>query len=153
MRRIVFRTDEEKANPGLFWLRPDEEFFAAGACHVLAGTFLAMYPQAGFSAWSIRARAPIERGSHIVVAGEDLAFDCAGYGRRDVFLPEYVEAMRTLFPGWTCDFDELDLDPMGWDFCRTTNHRHPTQFPHDPIPRATAFIRKFPSPDSVQSRQ
>jgi hypothetical protein len=149
MRRIVFRTDEEQADPRLFWLRSDEEFFAAGACHVLAGAFLALHPHAEFSAWSIRPRAPHGRGGHIVVAGEDLVFDWAGYSPRDAFLSEYVDAMRTLFPDWGWDFDKLDMDPIAWDFCRTRNHRHPTQFPHDPIPRATAFIRRFPSPYSV----
>ena len=116
---------------------------------MLAGTFLAMYPRAEFSAWRIRPRTPHGRGGHIVVVRKDLVFDCAGYSRRDAFLEEYVEAMRTVFPDWTCDFDKLDMDPIGWDFCRTQNHRHPSQFPHDPIPRAEAFVRRFPSPDDI----
>ena len=80
-------------------------------------------------------------------------FDYAGYRRRAAFLPEHVEAMRALFPDRACHFDELDMDPMGWDFCRTRNHRHPTQFPHDPIARATAFIHRFPSPGFVHVPQ
>ncbi len=147
MRSAIFRTEEEKADPRLFWLRPDEEFFAAGACHVLAGSFLAMYPRAEFAPWRIRPRNG--RGGHIVVVRKNLVFDCAGYSGRDDFLTEYVEAMRTVFPDWRCDFDQLDMDPIGWEFCRTQNHRHPSQFPYDPIPRAEAFVRRFPSPDDV----
>ena len=59
----------------------DREFFAAGACHVLAGTFLTMHPRAEFSAWRVRQRMPQGRGGHIVVAGKNLVFDCAGYSR------------------------------------------------------------------------
>ncbi len=73
----------------------------------------------------------------------DLVFDWAGYTRSDTFLAEYIEAMRLLVPGWDADLLPLAADPVGWEFCRATNSRHPSQFPHDPLPRAVAFVRRF----------
>ena len=46
----------------------DREFFAAGACHVLAGTFLTMHPRAEFSAWRVRQRMPQRRRAHSLTA-------------------------------------------------------------------------------------
>ncbi len=95
MQKYILRTVEEKADQNLSWTRPDEEFFAAGACHVLAAAFLAMYPEAEFRAWRFAPRAGY-RGSHMVVVREDLVFDWAGYARRDVFLVEYDQRQLLL---------------------------------------------------------
>jgi hypothetical protein len=95
MRTIILRTAEEKADQRLSWSLPDEEFFASGACHVLAAAFLKTYPDAGFEAWSISPRGG-QRGSHMVVVRDDLVFDWAGYSRRDDFLADYFGAMQRL---------------------------------------------------------
>ncbi len=76
MRKFVLRTAEEKADQELSWSRPDEDFFAAGACHVLAAAFLSTYPGAGFEAWSLWPKAG-HRGGHMVVMRDDLVFDWA----------------------------------------------------------------------------
>lgn len=146
MRRIVLRTSEEKADADLSWSRPDEEFFASGACHVLAAMFLSMYPRAGFRACGVSPRAPHRRGEHVVVARDDLVFDWAGYSPRETFVAEYSEAMRTIFPDWAGDFTPINVDVIGWDFCMARNHRHPSQFRHDPLSRAEAFVRRFAPP-------
>src|SRR5687768_8983112 len=98
MRRIVLRTPEEKADANLCWSRPDEDFFAAGACHVLAAVFLVTYPCAGFRAWSVCPRPPHHRAGHVVVSRDDVIFDWAGYADRETFLVEYVQAVRTIIP-------------------------------------------------------
>jgi hypothetical protein len=79
----------------------------------------------------------------MVVARDDLVFDWAGFQRRDGFLLEYFEAMRRVFPDWDARFELIELDPIGWDFCRLHKHRHPSQFLHDPLPRARAFVNGF----------
>lgn len=151
-RTIILRTAREKADLVNSWHRPDEEFFASGACHVLAAAFLARYPDAGFSAWRLRPRAPHVCGAHVVVAREDSVFDWAGYAARSDFLAEYHAAMRALIPDWSAELTQLTEDPVGWDFCNARQHRHPSQFPHDPLPRALAHLRKFPAPRATDSR-
>ena len=143
-RRYVRRTAEEKADQALSWSRPDEEFFAAGACHVLTAAFLTAYPTAGFAAWVVVPGG--ERGAHMVALGQDVVFDWMGYTERDVFLREYFEAIRAVFPRWTADFRPGPADPIGWEFCRAAGWRHPSQFWRDPLPRALAYLRQFPAP-------
>ena len=145
LRKIILRSPEEKADLKLSWLRPDEEFFASGACHVLAAAFLEVYPSAGFSPWSVR---PTDggRGAHVIVMRGDLVFDWAGYSHRDTFLSEYVEAIRVLIPNWNAELLPIAVNPISWEFCVATSSRHPSQFPHDPLPRAMAFVRRFPHP-------
>ena len=143
MRRIILRTPEEKADLGLSWSRPDEDFFASGGCHVLAAAFLETYPGAGFEAWSIWPKRG-HRGGHMVVARDELVFDWAGYSRRDAFLTEYFEAMRTTFPDWDASFERVYECPVDREFCARTGARHPSQFLHDPLPRARAFVARFP---------
>jgi hypothetical protein len=145
MRRITLRTPEQRADQDLSWSRPDEQFFASGACHVLAAAFLMTYPRAGFSAWTLVVDQG-QRVAHVVAAREAEVFDVWGYTPRAQFLTEYTAAMRVWFPDWRADFQPLDADPMGWDFCRARDHRHPTQFRHDPLERAVAFLRRFPPP-------
>jgi hypothetical protein len=146
LRTIRLRSPEEKADLNLSWSRPDEEFFASGACHVLAAAFLTTYPSAGFSAWSLRPMIGA-RGSHVVALRGALVFDWAGYSYREVFVTEHVQAMRVYIPGWDAELLPMAMDPIGWEFCNTTNSRHPSQFPHDPLPRALEFVRRFPAPD------
>ena len=84
----------------------------------------------------------------MVVARDELVFDWVGFQKRAVFVDEYFAAMRRLIPDWNARFTALESDPIGWDFCRRHPHRHPTEFLHDPLPRARAFIARFPLPGS-----
>jgi hypothetical protein len=140
--RIVLRTPEEKADLDASWARPDEEFFASGACHVLAAAFLEAREHAGFHAIMIQPAAGF-RGVHVVIANDDTIFDCRGWNPRDSFLQYYAEAMSGLSPGWSYTLASV-TDPIGWEFCRTHRHRHPSQFKQDPMPRARAFLARFP---------
>jgi hypothetical protein len=148
LRKIVLRSAKEKADQVLSWSRPDEDFFASGACHVLAAAFLETYPDSGFAAWSISPKDG-HRGGHIVVIRDALVFDWAGYSHRDVFLAEYFAAMRCLFPDWDASLQRVGEDPSSRAFCERTGARHPTQFLHDPRPRAMAFVSRHPFPRMV----
>lgn len=144
-RRVILRTPEEKADQVLSWSRPDEEFFASGACHVLVAAFLITHPAAGFAAWVLSPTTGT-RGSHMIALRGDVVFDWLGYGGHSVFLREYEEAMRSAFPDWSADLRPVPGDPIGWDFCRTAGWRHPSQFSQDPLPRALAYVKRFPAP-------
>lgn len=145
VRKIVLRTPEEKADLALSWSRPDEEFFASGACHVLAAALLRTFPKSGFEARRIRPTLG-QRAGHVVVAREDVVFDCRGYTCRKAFFGEYRDAVRRLILDWDAEFVPLDLDPIGWDYCRATRSRHPSQFFQDPMPRALAYMSRFAPP-------
>jgi hypothetical protein len=142
-RRIILRTPAEKADLDSCWSRPDVEFFASGACHVLAAAFLIEYPEAGFQPWRIIPGAG-HRGGHMVVMCDDLVFDWAGYERCAIFLVDYFAGMRSIFPDWHARFESVDSDPIGWEFCHRHHHRHPSQFRGDALARARVFARKLP---------
>lgn len=144
-RTIILRTTEEKGDLERCWSCPDHEFFASGACHVLAAAFLIEYPRAGFEAWQVVPRTS-SRGGHVVVMQGGLVCDWAGYEARELFLTDYFAAMRCLIPDWDANFVRLESDPIGWEFCARHHHRHPTQFLSDPLPRARAFARNLPPP-------
>lgn len=144
MFRIVLRTPEEKADLEASWARPDEEFFASGACHILAGAFLEEQSRPDFYAVMIKPTAGA-RGAHVVTANRRAIFDCRGWSPLDQYLRHYSDAMSRVVPGWSCELFRID-DPIGWDFCIAYRHRHPTQFGCDPMPRAKAFLSKFSLP-------
>jgi hypothetical protein len=56
------------------WHRPDRQFFANGACHVLAYAFLERYPKLGFHARWIKPAGGFT-GNHIFVSDGTTAFD------------------------------------------------------------------------------
>ena len=149
MFRVTLRTAEEKADLEVSWARPDEDFFGAGACHVLAGAFLRAYPDAGFHALHIQPASGF-RGGHVVVTNGAWIFDCRGWNRNAGFLNNYEQALRALQPGWSCALHVVD-DPIGWDFCRAHRHRHPSQFARDPVARAALFLERFPGPSAAHS--
>ncbi len=127
------------------WRRSDEDFFAAGACHVLAASFLQEYPRAGFCAYLIKPE-PGYRGSHVFVANGELAFDWNGYQPRGRLVHEYVGQLRAFFGTWQGSVLRVE-DPVSSEFCKTHRHRHPSQFYRCPLERALRFVRRFPQPE------
>lgn len=139
-----------KEDPVRRWALPDRVFFACGACHILAHAFLERYPDLGFSpVWLKPAKG--FTGNHVFVVRENAVFDYHGYSRRAAFLAHTRAKARRWWPGWDADliplpphvlisetesrkFDELWL-------------REPEQFLHDALPRARAFLDRFPAPD------
>lgn len=139
---IYLRTPEEKADPEAWWKKPDEIFFAAGACHILASVYVQQFAGIGYKPMFIKPTADF-RGGHVVAASRTRILDASGFHARNNFLEDYFAEMRSLQPDWDADLVELELDPAAWDFCKAHFYRHPTQFPHDPIPRAERFIEKL----------
>jgi hypothetical protein len=137
-----------KRDPERRWAVPDRVFFAAGACHILAYAFLRRYPAAGARALWLRPESGV--GNHIFVAGRDWAFDYHGYAPLDRFLAHSAARAGRLWPGWQATRVELPAEILISEAKSKTYDglwlREPGQFLHDALPRAEAFLDRFPPP-------
>jgi hypothetical protein len=136
------KTDLEKR-----WSLPDRVFFACGACQVLAHVFLEKISPVGAQAIWIK---PSEghTGNHIVVSFGDMVFDYHGYSKKQHFLAHYWKKARRVYPDW--DAELVDIKPEALTTAGPSVVydglwlRAPHQFFKNPIPRAEAFLAKFP---------
>ena len=117
------RTPQERADQGLSWARPDQAFFAAGACHILAWQFLARHQESGFEIIGIRSPGERQPGHYYVSDGE-WAFDHCGWTREQALLTETrrAEAVGTLHR----ESVHLTLDEL----CASYWMRPPDAFDH-----------------------
>ena len=132
------RTAAQKEDLAASWLRPDREFFSAGACHILAGVFLEAHPASEFAAYLLQPASDF-RGGHVLVVGNEVTFDWLGYQERGDYLTRLEQQRRLAMPGWHCSMVPI-ANPLSWTFCRPFHHRHPSQFPHDVMARARRFL-------------
>ncbi len=131
------------------WALPDRVFFAAGACHILAYVFLTRYGTPAMQAWWIRPASGFS-GNHIFVATEDWAFDYHGYVERQRLIDHNWQRARHWYPGWDATLVALPQDVLiseaksrGYDGLWL---REPGQFLHNAMPRADAYLDRFPPP-------
>lgn len=140
---------EVKRDPVRQWALPDRVFFACGACQVLAYAFLDRHGTAGRQAIWLKPDAGFT-GNHIVVAGGDWIFDYHGYSGRDAFLGHTWAKARRWWPGWDATPVPLQPDVLVSEARSRIHHglwlREPGQFLHDALPRARAFLDRFPLP-------
>jgi len=139
----------KKNDPVLRWGLPDRVFFACGACHILAYAFLEKYNLPSFRPIWLKPSHGFA-GNHIFAATDDWVFDYHGYSRRENFLAHtYAKANRT-WPGWQATQIELPREVLISEEKSKTYEglwlREPNQFLHDAMPRAIAFLERFPSP-------
>jgi hypothetical protein len=131
------------------WSLPDRVFFAAGACHILAYAFLERHFCFGAKALWLRPEAGI--GNHVFVACGDWAFDYHGYALLDRFLSHSRRRAQRLWPGWHAQLVELPREVLVSEAKSKTYGglwlREPGQFLHNALPRARAFLNRFPAPD------
>jgi hypothetical protein len=136
------RTDAERADQLLSWRRNDKSFFAAGACHILAWVFLSCEDRAAsFSPVGLR-QVGEEYMNHVYVSDGRWAFDYGGWTREDELLTVTSAAHADATPGAV--IEQLTLPKDLEQFCAESNHRLPSQFAFDPVPRARAYIARFP---------
>jgi len=135
-----------KGNPTRQWNRPDRQFFANGACQVLAYAFLERYSDLGFHARWIKP-APGHIGHHIYVTDGRAAFDYHGLTTEADLLSLGFRRARRFFPGWDATLVDLPTDVLiSEQRSRQIEGlwlREPKQFLHDAMPRAEAFLDKF----------
>ncbi len=131
------------------WALPDRVFFACGACHILAFAFLETYPSSGFAPVWIKPRAGYT-GNHIVLVSGAEAFDYHGYSRWERLLAHTWRKAARWWPGWDADLIALPKEVLVSEALSRTHEglwlREPGQFHHDALPRARAFLARFPSP-------
>lgn len=141
-----------KQDPVRRWALPDRVFFAAGACHILCFAFLRRWPQAGAAPLWFRP-APGFTGNHIVAAAPGWVFDYHGYSRPAAFRAHMWAKAQRWWPGWSAE--EITLPPQVLvseaesKTYRGLWLREPGQFLHDALPRAEAFLDRFPPPPSA----
>lgn len=145
------RTAAEKADLEASWLRPDRDFFSAGACHILAGVFLEAHPGSGFASYLLQPACGF-RGGHVIVIGDEVAFDWQGYQARGDRLKRFEQERRAAMPGWHGSMIPI-TDPLSWDFCSQFHHRHSSQFPHDVMARARRFLLELEKLDCLSLRK
>ena len=131
------------------WALPDRVFFACGACHILAYAFLQRLGRPDMQALWLKPNAGFT-GNHIFVADDDWTFDYHGYAQRDRFLAHYHARARHYYPGWNATLVALPRDVL---ISEASSRRYdglwlrePGQFLHDALPRARAFVARFPPP-------
>ncbi len=147
------RTSEEKADRFLSWQRPDKNFFAAGACHILAYLFIEIHSKE--KKYKLVYIKPAENytGNHVYVSDGTWAFDFNGWTLEEELLRITEEEYSKAYPGWkfqkhTLEYDLYTLE----DFCKKNYHRMPYQYAYLPWERAYNYIKQFPSspPESSQ---
>ena len=126
------RTEQERADEALSWARPDQAFFAAGACHILAWAFLRRHPTAGFRVVALRAEQDAH-ASHVYVAKGGWAFDHAGWTREDELVAAITETEAR-------NYERLHVDGDLASFCADHNSRQPHQYVELPWRRAEDYI-------------
>jgi hypothetical protein len=140
--KLLQRTPEEKKDMFLAWQRSDEEFFASGACHILAHQFLSLHFDEGFVLIRIM---PLNGrpGNHYYASNGTWVFDYHGWSLED----EYVSAMKAAYakkyPDWGYERIELPEGLMAHIASGDHNLRPPEYFPELPWKRAYEYIKRF----------
>jgi hypothetical protein len=143
---MFFPKTNVKDDPVRRWHRPDRQFFANGACQVLAYAFLQKYADLVFQARWIR---PAEGyfGNHIFVTDGRNAFDYHGLTTEQRLLSLCFRRARRFYPGWDATLIDLPMDVLiSNPRSREIEElwlREPEQFLHNALPRAHVFLDKF----------
>ena len=132
-----------KQDPERRWALPDRIFFGFGACHILAGTFLADPPLPGFHAERI-IPADGRAGNHIYVTNGHVAFDFHGYSLRGNLVRHHTNAWsKECGPGWRCRLERVQFDLLSTPDLNARKMLGPDQYHGDPVARARAFMGRF----------
>ena len=143
-----------KNDPVRRWHRPDRQFFANGACQVLAYAFLQRYPDLGFHARWIKPLAGYS-GNHIFVTDGLNAFDYHGLTTEQRLLSLGFRRARRFFPGWEATLVDLPAEILvSEQLSRQIEGlwlREPKQFLHDAMPARASLSRQVRRPERPAS--
>ena len=138
-----------KRDPDKRWALPDRVFFTCGACHILAYAFLDRYGTSEMSALWLKPDSGYS-GNHVFIATDDWVFDYHGYLDRKRYLAHTQKRASQWWSGWSATLVELPRDVLvSEEKSRSYDGlwlREPAQFRHDALPRARAFLDRFPEP-------
>lgn len=143
---MIFVTDETKQDPVKRWNLPDEIFFAAGACHVLAYAFLQKYSKLGFRPVWIKPTSG-HRGNHIFVTNGNVVFDYQGLTPYEKYIENLEVKMKSFFYEWSYELIELpehvlisESESKQFDGLWL---REPNQFLKNALPRAEQYLGNY----------
>jgi hypothetical protein len=138
-----------KTDQAMRWALPDRAFFACGACHVLAYAFLERYGDRGKRVTWLKPAGGYT-GNHIFINSGEWVFDYHGYSDRERFLAHTYRKARRWWPDWDASLVELPPEALISEAKSRTYDglwlREPQQFLHDALPRARAYLTRFPPP-------
>jgi hypothetical protein len=135
---VFRRTPLERSDQRVSWERPDQAFFAAGACHILAWVCRDTYPDRPIDLVALLLdgdRYPF----HVYARWDGWAFDASGWHPESLLLQVNAD-----FEGRAVEPVEIAVDLA--EFCAGHLHRMPHEFWADPIPRASGYLRRYPPP-------
>ncbi|MBC86730.1 MAG: hypothetical protein CL677_06075 [Bdellovibrionaceae bacterium] len=143
---MIFITDEVKNDPIERWNLPDEVFFAAGACHILAYAFLQKYADKNFKAIWIKP-AKGYRGNHIFVTDGNTVFDFEGVSSYETYIEQIEAKLTSIFYQWNYELIEIDehilISEQESKKIEGLWLRQPDQFLHNALPRANTYLQMF----------
>jgi hypothetical protein len=131
-----------KDDPELRWNLPDRIFFGYGACHILAGVYLDVFPSSRYRAHWIK---PIDDfyGYHIFVSDGTVAFDFHGYSMRERLITHHKRGWSRRYPGWRANIEEVDFSLLDTQSLNAIKMLGPDQYLYSPIERARVFLEKY----------
>jgi len=121
------RTDAERADQMLSWSRSDQAFFASGACHILAWTFVETHPDYRIYGLLRRRGKGIQ---HVIASNGLWAFDHCGWTLTTELLQAY-------------DADPIPILTDLETFCASYHHYLPEQFAFLPWQRARDYVARY----------
>jgi hypothetical protein len=135
---VFRRTPIERSDQRVSWERPDQAFFASGACHILAYTCRDAFPDQPIelaAMFMLGEQHPL----HVYAVRDGQAFDSSGWNPEE----ELRQANR--------DFEGRPIErvPVTVSLAEL-GQQHPLRMPHqywcDPLPRARAYVDRFAPP-------
>ena len=121
--------------------------FACSACHILAYAFLEHGRRPSAEALWLKP-GPGFTGHHIIVADGDCAFDYHGYTGLNKLLDHTHRKAARWWPGWQASLIPLPRDVLISEAKSRMYDglwlREPEHFLHDALPRARAYLERFP---------
>ncbi|WP_245871336.1 hypothetical protein [Asanoa hainanensis] len=133
---IFRRTPLERSDQHVSWDRTDQAFFAAGACHILAWTCRAAYPDRPIAIEALRVE---DQVFHVYARWGTWAFDHSGWSPESALL-----AVNEAHEGRPLERTTITTGLA--EFCATHAHRMPDQYWADPLPRALDYLRRHVPP-------
>ena len=137
---VFFLDPKIKSDPVRRWQLPDRIFFGHGACHILAGVYLANPPMAGFFAERILPSRGL-LGNHIYVTDGVIAFDYRGYTVRNKMLRYHKKNWSRTAENWSCIVEKVQFDLLDTNSLNRRKMKGPNQYFGDPLERSKRFIR------------
>jgi hypothetical protein len=132
------RTTLERSDQRVSWERPDQAFFASGACHILAWECRDLHRGHPLGIAAIRF-ADEERAFHVYATWQGWAFDHAGWNAETDLL-----TVNTEFEGRA--IERIGITTGLAEFCARHYCRMPEQYWRDPVPRARAYAGRHRPP-------